>query len=308
MAQITAALVKELRENTGAGMMDCKKALAENDGNIEESIDWLRTKGLAAAAKKAGRVASEGLVAVAVAGNRGAVVEVNAETDFVARNETFQAFAESVAKIALEVGDDMDAINAAAYPETGRTVAEELTHMVATIGENMSFRRVGVTEVSSGIVSSYIHNALAPNLGKIAVLVALESDADAAALNVLGKQLSMHIAAVKPASISQDDLDAEIVAREKAVLFEQARESGKPDEIIEKMLVGRMRKYFEEVCLLEQTYVIDPDLKVGGAVEAAAKDAGSAITVKDFKLFVLGEGIEKKEEDFAAEVAAVAGA
>lgn len=307
MAQITAALVKELRENTGAGMMDCKKALAANDGNIDESIDWLRTKGLAAAAKKAGRVAAEGLVAVAVSGNKGAIVEVNSETDFVARNETFQQFANNVATIALEVGDDLDVIKAAAYPETDRSVAEELTHMISTIGENMSLRRVSTTEVSHGVVASYIHNALTPTLGKIAVLVALESEADAAVLDGLGKQVSMHIAAVKPQSISQDDLDKDVVASEKAVLFAQAKESGKPDDIIEKMLVGRMRKYFQQVCLLEQTYVIDGESKVGDAIAAAGKEAGSDISLKDFKLFVLGDGIEKKEEDFAAEVAAAVG-
>lgn len=309
MAGITAALVKELREKTGAGMMDCKKALTENDGNIEEASDWLRTKGLAAAAKKSGRVASEGLVAVAVSadGTKGAVVEVNSETDFVARNEAFQGFADTVAKVVLEIGDDLDAVKAAAYPGTGRTVEEELTHQISTIGENMTLRRVSTTEVSKGVVAPYIHNALTPTLGKIAVLVSLESEADAAVLGTLGKQVAMHIAAVKPQSISSDDLDPEVVAREKHILSEQALESGKPAEIVEKMLVGRMQKFFKEVCLLEQTYVIDGESQVGKVVDAVAKDAGSPITVKAFELFVLGDGIEKKEEDFAAEVAAVSG-
>ena len=307
MAQITAALVKELREKTGAGMMDCKKALGENDGDVEASIDWLRTKGLATAAKKAGRVASEGLVGIAIDGAKGAVVEINAETDFVARNETFQDFVTTAANIALTTGNDVDALRAAPYPGEERTVQEQLTHMIATIGENMSIRRVQTLSVDKGVVSSYIHTALAPGIGKIGVLVALETEADAAKADAFGKQLAMHVAAAKPQSISRDDMDQEIVDRERAIFAEQARESGKPAEIVEKMVEGRIRKFYEEACLVDQTFVIDGESKVSKAIEAAGKDAGGSMTLKGFSLFVLGDGIEKEEEDFAAEVAAVAG-
>ena len=307
MAQITAALVKELREKTGAGMMDCKKALGENDGDVEASIDWLRTKGLATAAKKAGRVASEGLVGIAIDGAKGAVVEINAETDFVARNETFQDFVTTAANIALTTGNDVDALRAAPYPGEERTVQEQLTHMIATIGENMSIRRVQTLSVDKGVVSSYIHTALAPGIGKIGVLVALETEADAAKADAFGKQLAMHVAAAKPQSISRDDMDQEVVDRERAIFAEQARESGKPAEIVEKMVEGRIRKFYEEACLVDQTFVIDGESKVSKAIEAAGKDAGGSMTLKGFSLFVLGDGIEKEEEDFAAEVAAVAG-
>ena len=307
MAQITAALVKELREKTGAGMMDCKKALGENDGDVEASIDWLRTKGLATAAKKAGRVASEGLVGIAIDGAKGAVVEINAETDFVARNETFQDFVTTAANIALTTGNDVDALRAAPYPGEERTVQEQLTHMIATIGENMSIRRVQTLSVDKGVVSSYIHTALAPGIGKIGVLVAIETEADAAKADAFGKQLAMHVAAAKPQSISRDDMDQEVVDRERAIFAEQARESGKPAEIVEKMVEGRIRKFYEEACLVDQTFVIDGDSKVSKAIEAAGKDAGGSMTLKGFSLFVLGDGIEKEEEDFAAEVAAVAG-
>ena len=307
MAQITAALVKELREKTGAGMMDCKKALGENDGDVEASIDWLRTKGLATAAKKAGRVASEGLVGIATDGAKGAVVEINAETDFVARNETFQAFVTTAAQIALTTGNDVDALKSAPFPGEERTVEEQLTHMIATIGENMSIRRVQTLSVDKGVVSSYIHTALAPGIGKIGVLVALETEADAAKADAFGKQLAMHVAAAKPQSVSRDDMDQETVDRERAIFAEQARESGKPAEIVEKMVEGRIRKFYEEACLVDQTFVIDGDTKVSKAIEAAGKDAGGSITLKGFSLFVLGDGIEKEEEDFAAEVAAVAG-
>ncbi|MDE0993756.1 MAG: translation elongation factor Ts [Rhodospirillales bacterium] len=307
MAQITAALVKELREKTGAGMMDCKKALGENDGDVEASIDWLRTKGLATAAKKAGRVASEGLVGIAIDGTKGAVVEINAETDFVARNETFQDFVTTAANIALTTGNDVDALRAAPFPGEERTVQEQLTHMIATIGENMSIRRVQTLSVDKGVISSYIHTALAPGIGKIGVLVALETEADAAKADAFGKQLAMHVAAAKPQSISRDDMDQEVVDRERAIFAEQARESGKPAEIVEKMVEGRIRKFYEEACLVDQTFVIDGDSKVSKAIEAAGKDAGGSMTLKGFSLFVLGDGIEKEEEDFAAEVAAVAG-
>lgn len=308
MAQITAALVKELREKTGAGMMDCKKALGENDGDIEASVDWLRTKGLAAAQKKAGRTASEGLVGLAVDGANGALIEVNAETDFVARNETFQQFVKTLATLALDSDGDVDTLKGAPYPGEDRTVDEQLTHLIATIGENMSIRRISKISVDKGVLAPYIHNALADGIGKIGVIVGLESDADAAQLGAFGKKLAMHVAAAKPQAVSRDDLDKEATERERAVLTEQAKESGRPAEIIEKMVDGRMRKFFEEVCLVDQTFVIDGESKVSDAVATAGKEAGADITVKGFQMLVLGEGIEKEEEDFAAEVAAVAGA
>jgi len=307
MAEITAALVKELREKTGAGMMDCKKALGETSGNLEEAVDWLRTKGLAAAAKKAGRTASEGLVGVHVDGTAGAVVEINAETDFVARNDTFQGFVATVAQVSLAENGDDAAIKAAAYPGESRTVEEQLTHLIATIGENMSFRRAAAISVSEGVVTAYVHNQLAPGLGKIGVLVGLESAGNADALAGLGKQIAMHIAAASPAAVSRDDLDPEIVARERSVLIEQAKESGKPAEIAEKMVEGRIRKYYEEVCLLDQTFAIDGESKVSKVLEDAAKDAGAPIKIAGFVAFRLGEGIEKEESDFAAEVAAAVG-
>ena len=307
MAQITAALVKELREKTGAGMMDCKKALAETDADVEAAVDWLRTKGLAAAAKKAGRAASEGLVGVSIEGNTGALVEVNAETDFVARNETFQGFVAQVADAALSAGADIDALNAADIPGGERNVGDELTHLIATIGENMTLRRAETVSVENGALASYVHNAIATGMGKIGVLVALESTADADKLAELGKQIAMHIAAAKPLAVSQDDLDPEELEREKAVLSEQARESGKPEEIIEKMVIGRLRKFYEEVCLLDQTFVIDGETRISKVLENAGKELGAPVTVGGFALMVLGEGVEKKEEDFAAEVAAAAG-
>ena len=303
---ITAALVKELRESSGAGMMDCKKALSETDGNLEAAVDWLRTKGLSAAAKKSGRVAAEGLVAVAAAGTSAAVVEVNSETDFVSRNDSFQAFVGEIGNLAATVAD-VDALKAADYPGTGRNVADELTHQIATIGENMSIRRMERLEVSSGVVASYVHNAVAGGMGKIGVLVALESAGDADKLNALGKQIAMHIAATNPQSLSVDDLDPEAVAKERNVLVEQARDSGKPEEIIEKMVDGRMRKYYQEVVLLEQTSVIDGETQVRKVIEQAGKDMGAEIKLAAFVHMQLGEGIEKKEEDFAAEVAAAVG-
>ena len=306
MAKITAALVKELRDKTGAGMMDCKKALNENDADIEASVDWLRTQGLAAAAKKSGRAASEGLVGIATNGGKGAIVEINAETDFVARNEDFQRFVENVTSVALRGNGKLEDLKANAYVSGADNVEQTLTNMIATIGENMDLRRSASIEVSNGVVSSYMHNALKPGLGKIGVLIALESDADVEQLEALGKQLAMHVAAANPQAISRDDVDADDLEREKAILAEQARESGKPDDIIEKMVEGRLRKYYEEVCLLEQTYVIDGDTKVGEVIEAAGKDVGAPITLKSFVRFALGEGVEKKEEDFAAEVAAAA--
>lgn len=304
---VTAAMVKELREKSGAGMMDCKKALGETDGNIEAAIDWLRTKGLAAAAKKSGRVAAEGLVAVVTEGTKGALIEVNAETDFVARNAEFQGFVSTLGSLVLANGDDVDALKSTAYPETGRTVEEQLTHNIATIGENMSIRRAVSISVSNGVVVPYVHNAVVPGLGKIGVLIALESTADAGKLSELGKQLAMHVAATSPQSLSVDDLDPELVERERAVLVDQAKASGKTEEIAQKMVEGRIRKYYQEVVLLEQTFVIDNENKVSKVIENAAKELGTEVKLVGFRHFVLGEGIEKEEEDFAAEVAATLG-
>ncbi len=303
MAEITASMVKDLREKTGAGMMDCKKALNETAGDVDAAVDWLRKKGLAAAAKKASRVAAEGLVGVRAEGIRGAVVELNAETDFVARNDTFQGLVETLTGLVLAEGDDLEALQGKPYPETGRTVAEELTHQVATIGENMNLRRAQVLEVSQGVIAAYVHNAVRPGLGRIGVLVALESEGDATRLAELGKSLAMHVAAAAPQFLNREAVDAGALDRERAVLVEQARESGKPENIIEKMVEGRLRKYYEEVCLLEQIYVLDNESKVQKVVEAAAKDIGAPVALTGFARFNLGEGIEKEEKDFAAEVA-----
>ena len=307
MAAVTAQMVKALREKTGAGMMDCKKALGETEGDIEEAVDWLRKKGLSAAAKKAGRVAAEGVVAFATSGASGAMVEVNSETDFVSRNGDFQAFASILASMSLETGDDLETLNAKPYPETGRNVAEQLTHNIATIGENMSLRRAVRLSVDGGVVVPYMHNAVAPGVGKIGVLVGLKSNADAGALEALGKQLAMHVAATAPKSLSVDDLDPSEVEREKSILVDQAKASGRPPEIIEKMVTGRLQKFFQEVVLLEQTFVIDNETKVGKVIENAAKEAGTPIEMVGFKRFNLGEGIEREETDFAAEVAATLG-
>lgn len=305
MAQITAALVKELRDTSGAGMMDCKKALTETDGNHDAAVDWLRTKGLAAAAKKSSRVAAEGLVAVKVEGTKGVAVEVNSETDFVARNEQFQEFVAGVASVSFETGVDVAAIKASSFPGSDKTVEEILTENIATIGENQSVRRAQALEVESGAIVSYVHNAIVPNLGKIGVLVALKSDADADVLASLGKQIAMHIAATNPASLSEDDLDPTLVEREKQVQMDKARESGKPENIIEKMIVGRMNKYLEEVVLLKQIFVIDNETKICDVIANAAKQAGASIELTGFVRMELGAGIEKKEDDFAAEVASM---
>lgn len=304
MAEITAALVKELREKTGAGMMDCKKALSENAGDLEEAVDWLRTKGLSAAAKKAGRVAAEGLVAVETEGKAGAIVEVNSETDFVSRNDDFQAFARNVAAVALAQRGDLAAVKAASYPGEGVAVEERLTQLIAKIGENMTLRRAAHLAVDSGAIAGYVHNQAAPGLGKIGVLVALESTGDAGKLEALGRQIAMHVAATSPQSVSKDDLDPATVERERNILSEQARASGKPENVIEKMIEGRLRKFYEEVCLLDQTFVIDGERTVRQAVEDAAKEVGAPIRVAGFIRYQLGEGIERKESDFAAEVAA----
>ncbi|HZB90225.1 MAG TPA: translation elongation factor Ts [Stellaceae bacterium] len=304
MAEITAALVKELREKTGAGMMDCKRALAETAGDLEGAVDWLRKKGLSAAAKKAGRVAAEGLVGVATEGKVGAVLEVNAETDFVARNETFQHFVRTATELALGTGDDLERLKSAAFPATGRTVGDELTHMIATIGENMALRRVRRLEVKNGAVLAYMHNALTPGLGKIGVLVALESTAEGEKLMALGKQLAMHVAAARPDYLDIAAVDKTALERERDVLREQSRASGKPEAIIEKMVEGRLRKFYEEVVLLEQTYVIDGETRIAKVIDAAAKELGAPVKVAGFARFALGEGIAKEQADFAAEVAA----
>jgi elongation factor Ts len=307
MATITAALVKELRESSGAGMMDCKKALTESDGDLAAAADWLRQKGLSAAAKKSGRVASEGLVGVAVSGTAAALVEVNSETDFVARNDTFKDFVGTVAELAIGTDGDIDGLNGAAYPGGERNVGEELTQLIATIGENMNLRRAATLSVDEGAVGSYLHNAEAANLGKIGVIVALKSSGDADALAAFGKQVAMHIAAAQPQAITQEELDPAVVEHERNFLIDQAKESGRPDNIIEKMVEGRMRKFFEESVLLSQTWVIDGESKVADVVAATAMELGAEIEIAGFERFVLGEGIEKKEEDFAAEVAAAAG-
>ncbi|MBT3626943.1 MAG: elongation factor Ts [Rhodospirillaceae bacterium] len=304
MAEITAALVKELREKTGVGMMDCKKALGETSGDIEAAVDWLRKQGLAAAAKKAGRVASEGLIGLSAGDNSAALVEVNSETDFVSRNEDFQAAVRETAALALSCGGDIDKLRVADYPGTGRDVDSEIKQLVATIGENINLRRSAGLSVEKGVVSSYIHAATAPGLGRIGVLVAISSEGDSAELSKLGHQLAMHVAAANPTAISVADLDSAELDRERAVLRDQAEGSGKPPEIVEKMVEGRLRKYYEEVVLLNQTFVIDGESKVSAIVEQAAKDLSTAVEVSAIERFELGEGIEREESDFASEVAA----
>ncbi|MBV8575606.1 MAG: elongation factor Ts [Acetobacteraceae bacterium] len=302
MAEITAAMVRDLREKTGAGMMDCKRALTETGGDAEAAVDWLRKKGLAAAAKKSGRVAAEGLIGVASAPGQGAMVEVNAETDFVGRNETFQAFVEATARAALDVGQDLDAIKAAPYRNSTRTIGEELTHLIATIGENITLRRATILTVEPGAVASYVHSAVRPGLGKIGVLVAVQGPSESDALETLGRQVGMHIAATRPEALDISGVDPAALEREKAVLSEQARASGKADAIIAKMVEGRIRKYYEEVVLLEQVWVHDGESRV----KAVLKKAG--VTLAGFARFQLGEGIDRGPGgDFAAEVAAAAG-
>ncbi len=300
---ITASQVKELRAKTGAGMMDVKKALIEADGDMEAAVDLLRVKGLAKADKKAGRTAAEGLVGVAVEGGIGVAVEINSETDFVSRNPVFQEMVSSIARTALGVDGDVEAVKAAAMG--GKTVAETVTAQVATIGENLSLRRSA--RIEADVVASYVHNAAAPGMGKIGVLVGLNSTGDKAALEALGKQIAMHVAATSPAALGEADLDPALVERERQVLTEQARESGKPDHVIEKMIVGRMNKFFQEVCLLKQTYVVNPDLTVEQAVKEAEAGVGVPVTVSGFVRLAVGEGVEKEAEDFAAEVAKTMG-
>lgn len=305
MAEITAALVKDLREKSGAGMMDCKKALAESAGDIDAAIDWLRKKGLAAAQKKSGRVAADGLVGVHVEAGEGAAVEVNSETDFVARNEQFQAFVAAVAREALGVGDDVEALKA--KPLGGKTIGEALTDLIARIGENMTLRRCASLSVSPGVVVGYTHAAVAEGLGKIGVLVALRTEGDAVKAAAFGRQIAMHIAAAAPQYLAIADVDQAALDRERDVLREQAIASGKPVEIVDKMVEGRLRKFYEEVVLLEQIFVIDGESKVSKAVAAAGKELGATLEITGFVRFALGEGVEKEETDFAAEVAAAAG-
>jgi elongation factor Ts len=306
MADVTAGMVKELREKTGAGMMDCKSALNETSGDMEAAVDWLRTKGLAKAAKKSGRVAAEGLVGVVAEGTRGALVEVNSETDFVARNESFQKMVGEIAKAALGVDGDVEKLLAVPYPGSALTVKDYVTEQVGTIGENMNVRRAGSINVKDGIVAAYTHNSVAPGLGKIGVLVGVESTGDKAKLAELGKQIAMHIAATSPLATRREEVDPAVVERERNVLIAEAKESGRPDNIIEKMVEGRIRKFYEEVVLLSQAFVVNPDLTVEKAVKEAEAAAGAPITVVGFVRFQLGEGIEKTETDFAAEVAAAA--
>ena len=304
---VTAQQVKELRDMTGVGMMDCKKALAETNGEMEAAIDWLRTRGLAKAAKKAGRVAAEGLVGVVVEGTKASIAEVNSETDFVARNDQFQSIVGNVAKLALDAGGDVGKLSGMPYPGSGRSVSAELTDAIAKIGENMNLRRTATLSVTDGVIGSYVHNTVKAGLGKLGVIVALESTGDKMALAGLGKQIAMHIANTNPLSISPDDIDQDVVARERAIFTEQAKESGKPAEVVAKMVEGRVRKFYEESTLLAQTFVIDGETKVADVVKNAEKDVGASIKVTGFVRYALGEGIEKEETDFAAEVAATAG-
>jgi elongation factor Ts len=306
MAQVTAATVKELRERTGAGMMDCKKALAETDGDMEAAVDWLRAKGLAAAAKKSGRTAAEGLVGVAVNGNRGAMIEVNSETDFVAKNDQFQEFVQTVAALALEGAGTVENLLSANWPGGG-TVQEKLTANIATIGENQSLRRAAVLQVGEGVVVPYVHNAAAPGLGKIGVLVALESGADRGELEALGKQLAMHIAAANPLALRGDELDPSMIERERAIATEKANESGKPANIVEKMVEGSIAKFRKDNALLSQLFVMDNKTPIETVIAQRSKELGAPVTLNAYVRFQLGEGIEKKESDFAAEVAAAAG-
>jgi len=303
---ISAAMVKDLREKTGAGMMDCKKALSETDGDMEAAIDWLRAKGISKADKKSGRTAAEGLIGIAGKGPKAIVVEVNSETDFVARNDTFQKLVEGIAEVGLGTDGSVEAVSAAIYPATGKSVADTIRDAVATIGENMNLRRSAMLSVDNGVVATYVHNAVGENLGKLGVLVALKSTGNAEALNAIGRQIAMHVAATNPLSLTKDDVDPAVADRERKVFSEQARESGKPENIIEKMVEGRMRKFYEEVALLSQAFVINPDVTVGEALKAAEAEIGAPAEVTGFVRFQLGEGVEREHSDFAAEVAAVA--
>jgi len=309
MAAITAALVKELREKTGVGMMDCKKALNETDGDFEAAVDWLRKKGLSKAAKKADRVAAEGLVAVATQGGQGAVVEVNSETDFVARNEKFQSAVKEIAALAIGTSGDVDALKSSKLA-SGDTVEDKLTNLIATIGENMALRRAAVVTAEPGVVASYVHNPAADDMGAIGVLVGLKSSGDAAKLAELGRKIAMHVAAGSPAvavSVDVDGVDSALADKEREVFADQARQSGKPENIIEKMVEGRMRKFYEEVVLLKQAFVMDPDRTIEQVLADTSKELGTPVEISGFARMALGEGVEKKSEDFAAEVAAATG-
>lgn len=307
MAGITAADVKTLRERSGAGMMDCKKALVECNGDIEAAIDFLRKKGLAAAAKKSGRVAAEGVIGVCVNGTCGTLLEVNAETDFVGRNDLFQKFVKDATELANKKQANIDDLKTVDYPETGRNVADELLHLISIIGENMGLRRVAHLSVNDGVIAHYVHNKVADDMGRVGVLVALESKADKAKLLDLGKKIAMHVAAANPQSVTIDGLDPEVVARERDVVTEQAKNSGKPEQFVQKIVDGRLRKFYEEVVLLEQDFVMDNTKKIKDVVADVAKELGTPVILKEFVKFVLGEGIEKKTVDFAAEVAAQLG-
>ena len=304
---ISAAQVKELREATGAGMMDCKTALTETAGDMEAAVDWLRKKGLSKAAKKSGRTAAEGLIGVAASGTTAALVEVNSETDFVARNEQFQALVRQVAELAVGTGGNVDTLGATNLPGSEKTVNDRITDAVATIGEHMRLRRTAAITVSDGVVGAYIHNAVADGLGKIGVIVGLESTGNKTVLAMLGKQVAMHIAAAMPIAVRPEEVDSSVLDREKDIFADQARQSGKPETVIDKMIEGRIRKFHEEVTLLKQTFVVMPDMTVEAALKAAEKEVGAPIVVTSFVRFVLGEGIEKETSDFAAEVAAAAG-
>jgi len=306
MATISATTVKDLREKTGAGMMDCKAALAETSGDMEAAVDWLRAKGLSKAAKKAGRVAAEGLIGLASDAKAAALVEVNSETDFVARNQKFQEIVSAIAAAALKAKGDVDKLAAAKFGSGNATVAETIKEMIGSIGENMTLRRTAHLSAANGVVASYIHNAIAPDLGKIGVIVALESAGSPEDLKTFGRQVAMHIAFANPQSLDVDSLDKTVVERERAVLTEQAKESGKPPQVIEKMVEGRLRKFYEEVVLLAQPFVHDPETTVAKAVAAAEKTAGAPIKITGFHRFALGEGIDRPNSDFAAEVAAAA--
>ena len=307
MGNITAKLVKDLRDKTGAGMMDCKKALIESNGNMEEAIDWLRKQGLSAVAKKSSRVAAEGLIGVTIKGTKGGIIEINSETDFVARNELFQNFVKTCSDLVLHSKNDINVLKKLAFPKTDKTVDQELSHNIATIGENMNIRRAEYLEISEGILVSYIHNKVAEDLGKLGVIVAIESKAKENDLIETGKQIAMHIAATSPKSVNVDDLDSNLVKREREVLIEQAMSSGKPKEIAEKMVQGRLQKFYQEVVLNEQVSVIDGETKIKDVITKLSNDLGTEVKIKDFKILKLGEGIEVAENDFAAEVAATAG-
>ena len=304
---LSASMVKELRNKSGAGMMDCKKALQETNGIIEEAIDWLRKQGLSAVAKKSGRVAAEGLIGITVINKIGSIIEINSETDFVARNEMFQNFVSTCSELAIESNEDINALKNMSYPNSDRTVDEELTHNIATIGENMNIRRSELLTVSNGVVISYVHNSVKDGLGRLGVLVGIESEADKVSLSVVGKQIAMHIAATSPQSLNIEDLDQDLVKRERQVLIDQSIASGKPSEIAEKMVVGRMQKFYQDVVLNEQTFVIDGETKIKDVIKKLEKNLNTKVKLIGFKKLILGEGIEVSANDFAAEVAATAG-